>query len=260
MGESVFIISLILFNIIFVVFLVAILVFIKSYRTKKKAHDKELLHKELKHREELLITKLEIQTQTMEYIGREIHDNVGQKLTLSCLYLQQIMQKGIPHQNNSQIKQVNTIINESLGDLRLLSKDLTNDQITFQSFNDLIALECRKLEELKLYRVAYNNDTEIVINTYNEKSILLRITQEFIQNSIKHAKCTEISITLRDDDKGNFVLVLKDNGVGFNTKSLDNKGIGLDNIKKRIKMLDGHLTMYSNENEGVCLTITLNRP
>ena len=42
------------------------------------------------HTKELLSTQIEMQTQTMQYIGREIHDNVGQKLTLASLYTQQL--------------------------------------------------------------------------------------------------------------------------------------------------------------------------
>ena len=53
----------------------------------------ELEKVEVLHMEELLQTQVEIQTQTMKHIGREIHDNVGQKLTLSSLYLQQLLLK-----------------------------------------------------------------------------------------------------------------------------------------------------------------------
>ena len=260
MGESVFTISLILFNIIFVGFLLAIVIFIRSYRVKKRAHNRELQTKESLHREELLKTQVEIQVQTMEHIGREIHDNVGQKLTLSSLYLQQMLQGELSDKVQNQIEQVNEIINGSLEDLRLLSRDLINDQIAVQPFTELIEQEVKKLRGLKMCEVVYTNQSTVCIDSYQEKSILLRIIQEFIQNSIKHSHCTEIRIHLLDEDNGHFLLILKDNGIGFDLNNQNNKGIGLNSIRKRINMLNGEVELQSDQGIGTYLKVKLHKP
>ena len=91
MGENTVIISIVLYNIFFLAFVGGIIIFIRQYRLKKKSHEKELEIADQLHKEELLQTQVEIQKQTMKHIGREIHDNVGQKLTLSGLYLQQLL-------------------------------------------------------------------------------------------------------------------------------------------------------------------------
>ena len=89
MGKNEIILTIILFNLFFILFIVGILIFIQQYRLKKKEHLLMLQTQHEDHQKELLSTQLEIQNQTMQHIGREIHDNVGQKLTLASLYTQQ---------------------------------------------------------------------------------------------------------------------------------------------------------------------------
>ena len=76
MGKEEFIVSLVLFNFIFIVFVMAIVIFVRQYKIKKKIHLAEIQGIDENHRKELLETEIEIRTQTMKHIGREIHDNI----------------------------------------------------------------------------------------------------------------------------------------------------------------------------------------
>ena len=246
MGKDTYILTLILFNIFFIAFIVAIIIFIREYRIKKKGHILELETADNLHKQELLKTQTEIQKQTMKHIGREIHDNIGQKLTLSSLYLQQLVFENKAPLVNKNINAVNDIINESLTQLRLLSKSLTDDVIEKRSIIELIETECEKIEGLKICNVFFKNELESDITSYQSKSILLRIVQEFLQNSVKHAQCKKINISL-SNSTNQLQMGLKDDGIGFDVDA-KYKGIGLNNIKKRIGMLNGTFTLESNKN------------
>jgi len=240
---------LIIFNVIFIAFIGAIVIFIRQYRIKKKSHLKQLEAVDVLHKEELLKTQMEIQTQTMKHIGREIHDNVGQKLTLSSLYLQQLpLQNQTPEIVNS-IKDIGDIINESLDDLRHLSKSLTDDAIESHSVVNLLTNECKRVNSLKTHSVNFKSNLKKEYVLYEVKSVLLRITQEFIQNSIKHANCKNIEVSL-NENKGKLQLILKDDGKGFDTKNLSTNGIGLKNIEKRIKIIKGIFKSKSDAING----------
>ena len=91
MGKTELLIVIILFNILFVMFVTAVLIYIRSYKQRKKEHLNEIERKNELHQRELLSTQLEIQQATMQQIGRELHDNIGQKLTLVSLYVQQML-------------------------------------------------------------------------------------------------------------------------------------------------------------------------
>jgi signal transduction histidine kinase len=88
------------------------------------------------------------------------------------------------------------------------------------------------------------------------KSSLLRIVQEFIQNSIKHSGCKEIKIRL-DFKDNDLILLLDDNGKGFDFNNPQHKGIGLDSIRRRIQMLDGKYNFTSNAGSGTNLKISI---
>ena len=99
------------------------------HRNRKVNYQNEKKIMSQLHEQILLSTQLEMQTQTMQYIGREIHDNIGQKLTLASLYTQQLAYENKAPQINDKIENISNIINESLAELRQLSKSLTDDSI-----------------------------------------------------------------------------------------------------------------------------------
>ena len=189
---------------------------------------------------------MEIQTQTMKYIGREIHDNVGQKLTLSSLYLQQLLLENKTTKLNKNLNTINGIINESLNELRQLSKSLTDDHIKDHSIIELIEEECKRMRELKVFVITFNHESQIAPISYQIKSVLLRIVQEFLQNSMKHSKCKHVDIMLTN--KNNEIhLSLKDNGIGFDIATIKTDGIGLKNMSKRIEMNNGLFNLVSTK-------------
>ncbi len=247
---------LIIFNVIFIAFIWAIIIFIREYRAKKKLHLEELKTIDLLHKEELLKTQMEIQTQTMKHIGREIHDNVGQKLTLSSLYLQQLVFENKTLETHERINTVNDIINESLVELRHLSMSLTNDNIKTHSISTLIEKECERVRNLKTYLVTFKSDPEIPSLSQRIKSVLLRIVQEFLQNSMKHAECRSVAITLaRQSNK--IQLMLTDDGKGFDMENMETKGVGLKSMQKRVEMINGLFILESKKGSGTRLRIKI---
>ena len=217
----------------------------------KNKEDAEQMYKQ-----ELIKTQIEIQSETMKHIGREIHDNIGQKLTLASLYTQQLAFENKAPQVNKNIDQISSIINESLMELRQLSKSLTDDIIESLLISQLIAKECQKINELKKCSVSFTTNAKADISPYQIKRILLRITQEFLQNSIKHADCKHIEVAL-DKQHNQITLILKDDGKGFNVNAIQSSGIGLKNIKRRTELVGGTYTLESQPSTGVQLTIKI---
>ncbi|WP_298119477.1 sensor histidine kinase [Flavobacterium sp.] len=207
------------------------------------------------HQKELLSTQIEIQNQTMQHIGREIHDNIGQKLTLASLYTQQLAYENKAPQITESIENISAIINQSLSELRALSKSLTDDSIDSLSLVELIQSECEKVNELKKCKVTFKNNEDAANYNYQIKSVLLRICQEFMQNSIKHSKCKNINIILmRNNDHLSFILA--DDGKGFDVDKKSN-GIGLLNMKKRTEIIGGKASIQSSTSSGTQLTISI---
>lgn len=252
MGEEIKII-IVLFNAFFVLFILGPIIFFRQYIIKKKQYETKIKLKEEQHKKELLNTQLEIQQQTMSHIGREIHDNLGQKLTLASLNIQKLMlNKEFQNATNS-LNTINQIINESLSMLRGLSKTLTDNSLDYKTFFEIVNEEVYKINQLNHFKINIDFDETIDFD-YQQKVVLFRITQEFIQNSIKYAKCSSIDLILKIENY-RIIYILKDNGIGFDLNSIENKGIGINNMKKRIEFLNGSININSKINLGTTVEI-----
>jgi signal transduction histidine kinase len=243
-------------GILLFVFVLGIVAFVLQYRKKRVEHENEKVMINVKHNEELLSTQLEMQQQTMQHIGREIHDNVGQKLTLASLYTQQLSFENKAPQINDKIENISSILNESLQELRRLSKTLIDDTIAEKNIVQLLKQECDNIEALKYCAVQYTYFENNITLSYQQKNVVLRIVQEFLQNSIKHSKCKNIKVSIQQEN--DFVkLQIQDDGIGFEIENTVGKGIGLKNIAKRIQLLDGTFNLTSNLLKGTILQINI---
>ncbi|ASW74845.1 histidine kinase [Chryseobacterium piperi] len=259
MGKTELLITIILFNIFFVLFVAAVMVYIRKYKQRKKEYLNEIEIKNEIHQKELLATQLEIQQATMQQIGRELHDNIGQKLTLVSLYTQQLLYENKVPEVSERIEQVSQIINQSLQDLRSLSKTLTDDNINQKEIVTLIQEEVDNTNAFKKCRVIFEHNFQQLDLGFVHKNVLLRITQEFIQNSIKHAHCKNIFINLNTSEDILWELNIKDDGIGFDQAHTTSNGIGLTNMKNRAKIIGADFSMESQKNIGTTLNIILKK-
>ncbi len=79
---------------------------------------------------------------------------------------------------------------------------------------------------------------------------LYRILQELLNNTLKHAKATEVHISFHTDNQ-ELTIIYRDNGKGFNIGTLTKRGLGLSNIESRVNMIHGKLTYIPTVAKGV---------
>ncbi len=256
MGETEYTLVIIVFNVFLLAFIAAAITFVVQYKNKKRENQARLAQQEILHQKEILSTEVEIQSQTMQHIGREIHDNVGQKLTLASLYTQQLAYENKAPEINEKIENIGEIINQSLAELRHLSKSLTDKTIENGNISGLLRQEFAKIEDLKKYKLNLAIDLDELALSYQTKSVIVRVTQEFLQNSMKYANCKNLSIAATKE--GDYLkIVLADDGIGFDIATLKDKGIGLVNMKKRIELIGGRYLLESKEGDGTKLTVQI---
>ena len=256
MGKAEITIFLILSSVILLTFIAGIIIFVFQYRKRQINYEREKDEIEKQHKLDLLHTQLQIQHQTMQFIGQEIHDSVAQQLTLASIYT-----KRMEFDSNRQpgakdkLTAISKIISDSLLELRQLSKSLTDSKLQNAGLPELIKMECEQVNATGFCSAVFEtNDLPSIDITV--KSSLFRIIQEFIQNSIKHSGCRQITIRLHASD-GSLHVNIKDDGKGFDMNMAPPDGIGLSNIRRRVKMLKGDYILETSIDKGVQMQITI---
>jgi signal transduction histidine kinase len=257
MGQAGIQIFITLATLIELVFASGIVIFIFQYHKHKLIHEREKAVLNEQHFQDILHTKLEIQNQTMQDIGREIHDNIGQKLTLASIYANKMSYENKFPQQHGQISTIGVLLSESIDELRSLSKNLTNQAVEIAELKALVEYECKRVNDLNVCKLVYSfNEAEYnMSNTI--KNFILRIIQEFVQNSLKHSRCRNISLQFTYSEPG-LSMRIQDDGVGFSMPHQEerkNKGIGLLNMKKRAELIGAEFSFTSIINEGTNLAL-----
>jgi two-component system NarL family sensor kinase len=210
---------------------------------------------------ELLKTQMEIREQTMQTIGADLHDNIGQLLSLTSLTLSSVeLDNSAKAQEKIDAARELTI--QSIKEMRLLGKLLQGEQLIGLGLDEAIRYEINWIEKAGKYEVTYVTEGERpVLNNPDKDLILFRIQQEILNNIIKHSQAKEISIKLGYSEPG-IRLQIIDNGAGFNVHELpeEQKGMGLRNIQKRAEIVGGEIFIQSQPGEGTCIEIFIPYP
>lgn len=236
------------------ILLVAVVYFIYQYKRKNVAYHTDKKLTLMKHQHELHTAAIEIQQYTMNDIGREIHDGVGQKLTLASIYLKQLA----PELENAQQEkalEIDKIVSASLTMLRSLSKELTQEDAINIDLVEGIQDELNFLKSITTCTFLYDGLDSLNLSNKTAKFIL-RIMQEFINNSLKHSGCSSIKIEVEQDPSG-IAIQFQDNGKGFDIHTASTTGVGLDSMKRRADLLNIKYDFVSKPMKGTKLKLTI---
>lgn len=248
-------------TLIFLLAPVFIILYVLVYNRRKIMHIEEKEQMKLAFDAEIVKTQLEVQEQTMQNIGADLHDNIGQLLSLSSLTLNSIQLDDL-EKARQKIDAAIDLTGRSIKEMRLLGKLLQGDQLLGVGLSEAICHEINWIEKSGKYQVNYMHEGEEPPNSSLDKDLIIfRILQEVMNNIIKHSFATQINIKLAYIGQ-QMQLHIHDNGVGFNGDSpqATNMGMGLQNIHKRAHIVGGELIIQSQKNEGTRISVIIPYP
>ncbi|CAL2085891.1 sensor histidine kinase [Tenacibaculum sp. 190524A05c] len=241
-GAEVLIISTILIVLIVVFLIVLFTIFQrrKNHLLREKAEEKERFEKEIAE------TQIEIREETLRNISWELHDNIGQLLTLAKIQLQ--------NASPENLNDISETITKSLNEIRSLSKLINPEFIKNVKLKEALELEIERFNRLQFIDASLTVKGEEQEIDQKHGIIMFRILQEFFSNTIKHARGSKLEVFLNFKEDV-LEITAKDNGVGFNIDEVNKKGIGLQNIKTRVKLINAEANLKSIPNKGTTLNI-----
>ena len=226
--------------IVFLIFLFTIFQQRKNKLLLERAENKK------RYEREIAETQIEIREETLRNISWELHDNIGQLLTLAKIQLQ--------HASPESMGEISEIIAKSLTEVRALSKIINPDFINSVKLKKALELEIARFNRLNYIEASLEvTGSEQEINQ-KHGIIIFRILQEFFSNTIKHSKASKLEVFLMYKDDS-VEIKAQDNGVGFDMVRVGIKGIGLQNIKARAKLINAEAKFKSEPQKGTSLII-----
>ena len=242
-------------SIIFIALAAAVTFILLFYQRKKLQHAEQLIIIEQQYTEQLLHAKIEMQEQTFNAISQEIHDNVGQTLSLAKVQMNIIEQKEM--MDKELFGEAKANIGKAMTDLRDIARSLNTDKMSLFSLPAAISEEAARIERTGIVQIIIQTDGNEVSVDEQKKLIIFRMVQESLQNIIKHSKANLVQITL-SFEPGYMLLTVADNGAGFYVEEMkQNAGLGLQNIISRARLIGGSATIESKINEGTTITINI---
>lgn len=219
--------------------------------TEKIRLQNQLIEEKLHRQQEIVKATIAATEKEREGIGRELHDNVTQILSTARLCLNCV---DLNHPSREMIERSSNIIGTAIEEIRSLSKSL------IQSFHSEVGLKLSLEDLVDSIRVANKFRIKLDVKLFDEQSLddklkmtVFRIVQEQLNNIIKHAEASEVSIKLHENE-GILRLLIADNGKGFNVGE-KRKGIGITNIMNRAELFNGKVKITSSPGKGCKLEV-----
>jgi two-component system sensor histidine kinase UhpB len=223
--------------------------------TERVRLEKELaLQQRLKQQQ---ITEVVLTAQERERfeLGQELHDNINQILATSKLYLDVAIEEREPR--IELLAKSRNNISMAIEEIRRLSKELItpslNDLGLVQSIKELIR-SIQMVKKMKIRLTISGVDEDALLP--EQKINVYRIIQEQLNNILKHAQASSVSIEL-NKQREQIRLCVEDDGKGFDPR-MRRDGVGISNIMSRAELYNGRVEIDSSPGKGCRLEVILN--
>lgn len=223
--------------------------------TERIKLERELNEQNVNRQRQITEAVIVAQEKERTEIGKELHDNVNQILGASNLYINTAMTD--EEMRQELLERSTELVSRAINEIRKISKSLITPGLReiglIESIEDIIE-DIRVAKDAPSIDLDLQNISEEQIED-RRKLTLFRIVQEQLNNIVKHAKATRVLIRLSIEGL-NTVLVVADNGVGFDPGSL-RKGVGITNIMSRAELFNGKVEIATAPGDGCTLTVSI---
>ncbi|WP_298511983.1 histidine kinase [uncultured Kordia sp.] len=239
-------------SMVLLILLITVIILFVFFQKRKLKFILEKKEAEKRYMEEIAKSQIEIQEQALQNMSWELHDNIGQLLSVARMHIN-ILGTQLTDENKEKLDDISEIVGKSLQEIRLLSKTMNTEIIQNMGLIKSIEVELERFNKLNFLVATLQVSGEERDLDIKEEIILFRILQEFFSNAIKHSKAKNLEVTLNfEADRLN--IVAQDDGVGFEEGEIE-KGSGLINMKSRAAIIKAEFAMKSAKNKGVSLTL-----
>ncbi len=223
-------------------------------RAERHKGELQRLSRELRHLSQALV---QVQEAERKSLSRELHDEVGQMITVLRMELGAAEQRMVRSDSGAlmNVRAASTLAEQTLRSVRSLARGLRPSMLDELGVGPALNYLVREFTKHSGIKVALITDDSIDRVPEAYRTCIYRVAQEALTNCARHSKATEVSLELKKD--GNSLsLKIQDNGSGFDA-SQPAPGIGLVGMKERVRELHGELTIVTAPHKGTRLSVLI---
>lgn len=193
----------------------------------------------------------EIPERQQHQLGRELHDGLGQQLTGLGLLARSLLKRlaDVAPREREMAEQLAAGLDQALADVRALSHGLMPVPMDARGLVSALEALARRVSRQSGIGIELRHENPILISDIETATHVYRIVQEAINNSIKHAQASRITLIL-EADEDEAVIEVRDDGSGLPEDLHTRQGLGMRTMFHRCQLFGGSLDIYTHDDGG----------
>lgn len=222
------------------------LMFLSAFMTEARQTQRSL--------RQMVCNLITAQEQERARIGRELHDDINQRLALLAIELGLL--RDHPSDVASRVQQIQQKTDEIARDVQSLSHDLHPSKLEYLGAAAGMRSWCNEFAERQSMNIEFETDVSSTIPP--EVGVcLFRVLQEALHNAAKHSGVKHIEVRLAERP-GAVHLMVRDSGRGFDLEpAMFVKGLGLTSMRERVRLVDGTISIESKPMGGTTIRVCI---
>jgi len=199
---------------------------------------------------------IEAQEDERNRIGRELHDDINQRLAMLSVELERLQQE--PSAVEDRVQGLRRELADISSDVQALSHDLHSSKLEYLGVVAGLKSWCQEFAERQNASIHFKSDVESDL-PFDVGRTLLRILQEAVRNTIEHSGVKHVEVQLLQKFS-EIQLIVSDSGRGFDVEdAMKGKGLGLTSMRERARLMNGTTTIESKPMSGttICVRVPL---
>jgi len=217
--------------------------FISLYRTKQ-------------HKQQLAQYKAMMEGEEKERVrlASELHDGIGGMLAAIKINLGIFQKHHSGVADVADLHRIMHMVEDTTTEVRKAAHNLLPDVLIRYSLVKALRIYCNNISKQHQLQIALQIYGDIASLDKTAELYIYRMSQELIQNILKHANAANALVTIMQQDK-KLSITIEDDGCGFDMDNLDKGGFGLQNLQYRVQAFDGKISIRSTPGIGTNIHI-----
>jgi PAS domain S-box-containing protein len=205
-----------------------------------------------------IVLKAIIETEEKERmrLAKDIHDSIGQHLSAIKFYIGTSADTVEDPKQKSILLKANSALVDVQADMRNICFNIMPKSLEIFGLVKAVEELCSKDQLLTQIKILIKESDGFPRLGLQQEFALFRIIQEFINNALKHSKANSLRIEFRRKKKLALVYLV-DNGIGFDLAKIRGRGMGLNNVRSRLRPYNGEVDIISQPGKGTRYEISV---